>query len=256
MGNYLTMYFLYTDESGDAGEYNLSKPDKTGSPYLIYTGIIIHDIQWNQTLNILKNFRKRIAMDGILKYDQEFHCAEMVDPRKTGAYAQISVPERWRLIENFCFTIGTETKCTILAVVLDKRASSLSPAEYTKEIVTRLYQAFNHFLSKKKEHGLVFFDRANEKKISTHVRKLLSNGVDDQHNQVEKLKWILEDPVYKNSADSMFIQSADVVAYTIKEKEFPQAARKKFNADLIFKRRLLANCYKSHISEDDGIIRV
>lgn len=54
----------------------------------------------------------------------------------------------------------------------------------------------------------------------------------------------------------MFIQSADAIAYTIKEKEFPQAARKKFNADLIFKRKLLNNCYKSHVSDDDGIIRV
>jgi hypothetical protein len=83
----------------------------------------------------------------------------------------------------------------------------------------------------------------------------LGTGVTDQVIEVEKMEWILEDPVYKNSTDSMFIQSADTVAYTIKEKEFPQAARKKFSADLIFKRKLLDNCYKSHISADDGIIR-
>jgi hypothetical protein len=100
LGNILTMYFFYTDESGDAGKYDSFKPDKTGTPYLIYTGIIVHDVQWKQTLNILKNFRKRIARDGILSYDQEFHCAEMVDPKKTGAYTQISVPDRWRLIES------------------------------------------------------------------------------------------------------------------------------------------------------------
>lgn len=76
------MYFFYTDESGDAGEYDSSKPEKTGSPYLIYTGIIVHDIQWKQTLDILKNFRKRIAKDGILKYDQEFHCAEWLIRKK------------------------------------------------------------------------------------------------------------------------------------------------------------------------------
>lgn len=180
----------------------------------------------------------------------------MVDPKKTSAYAQISVPERWKLIEDFCYTIGNGTKCTIIAVVLDKRSSDLKPSEYTTEIVTKLYQAFNHFLNNKREHGLVFFDRANEKKISTHVRKLLSIGVSDQSVEIEEMKWILEDPVYKNSADSMFIQSADAIAYTIKEKEFPQAARKKFNADLIFKRKLLNNCYKSHVSDDDGIIRV
>lgn len=38
-------------------------------------------------------------------------------------------------------------------------------------------------------------------------------------------------------------------------KEFPQGSRKKFNADLIFNRKLLDNCYKSPISDTDGIIR-
>lgn len=102
------MYLCYADESGDAGSYDASKPVKNGSPYLIYTAIIIKDAQWKQSLNILKNFRKQIAREGILPYDQEFHCAELVDPHNNTIYKQISVPERWKLIESFGHVIGIQ----------------------------------------------------------------------------------------------------------------------------------------------------
>jgi len=246
------MYFCYSDESGDGGLYDAKMPEKTGSPYLIYAAVIIRDIQWKQSLNILKNFRKKIAREGYLDYDKEFHCAEMIDVHKKMLYASISVPDRWKLIEGFGHTIGMQTDFK----VLDKRKSKLEPVDYTTAIVTRLYQAYDHFLGAKKEHGIVFFDRANEKKISTHVRKLLGTGVSEQSSGVAPMTWILEDPIYKVSADSMFIQSADVTAYTFKEQEFPQPSRKKYDADLIFKRKLLKSCYHSPFSDDDGIIRV
>jgi len=53
----------------------------------------------------------------------------------------------------------------------------------------------------------------------------------------------------------MFIQSADVIAYTLKEKEFPQASRQKHQAHKIFKKKLMGVCFKSRIADDDGIIR-
>jgi hypothetical protein len=250
------MYFCYADESGDAGKFDAANPEKTGSPYLIYTELIIRDVQWKQALNIQKKFRKQIAADGILEYDKEFHCAAMIDVHKNEAYASISVPERWRIIEEYSHTIGKEAGFHILAAVLDKRKTFLKQEDFMTSIITKLYQAFDHFLTPKKEHGIFLFDRANEKKISTHVRKLLGTGVSDQQSGVEKINWILEDPFYKVSHESMFIQSADVTCYTIKEKEFPQASRKKYDADLIFKRKLAANCYVSHVSGADGIIRL
>jgi len=81
-----------------------------------------------------------------------------------------------------------------------------------------LYIKTQHLVGQKQIHGIFLFDRANEKKISTHVRILLGTGVSDQQSGVEKINWILEDPFYKASHESMFIQSADVTCYTIKER--------------------------------------
>ena len=70
-----------------------------------------------------------------------------------------------------------------------------------------------------------------------------------------RIGWVIEDPIFRVSSDSIFIQSADVIAYTLKEKDFPQTSRKKFQADRIFERKLEKVCFKSQFADEDGIIR-
>ena len=101
----------------------------------------------------------------------------------------------------------------------------------------------------------MLFDRANEKHVNTHVRKLLGTGASGESIPGIRIGWVIEDPIFRISSDSMFIQSADVIAYTLKEKEFPQASRQKHQAHKIFARKLDAICYRSKIADADGIIR-
>ena len=70
-----------------------------------------------------------------------------------------------------------------------------------------------------------------------------------------RIGWVIEDPIFRVSSDSMFIQSADVAAYTLKEKEFPQASRQKHQAHKIFARKFANICFQSKIADADGIIR-
>ncbi len=248
------MYFCYVDESGDCGKYDYHNEKKSGSKYFILTGIIIHSDRWKISLETFKAYRKKIAREAFLPYHLEFHCAELVDPRKVKEFTQISVIDRWKLISEYADVIGQNGAINILSVVIDKTKTSLDSSNYLTSSITALYQAFDEFLKEKKSHGLILFDRANEKVINTHVRKLLGTGASGDNIPGVRIGWIIEDPIFKVSSDSMFIQSADVVAYTLKEMSFPQGARKKFNADRIFKNKLLVRCYKSTISNDDGII--
>jgi hypothetical protein len=249
------MYFCYIDESGDCGEYDASNPKKTGSKFFILAAIIVASDKWKISLGTLKAFRKKIAHEGFLPYHVEFHCAEMIDPHKIKEYTQISVPERWKLMEEYAETLGQNTAFSVITVVIDKESSRLRPEEYITTAVTKLYQAFDEFLKEKESNGILFFDRANEKNITTHVRKLLGTGASGESIPGIKIGWVLEDPIFRVSSDSMFIQSADVVAYTIKEKEFPQASRQKHQAHKIFTRKLNPILFKSKIADDDGIIR-
>ena len=249
------MYFCYVDESGDCGMYDPANPKETGSAFFILVGVIVASKKWRISLDTLKAFRKKIPREGFLPYDVEFHCAEMIDPRKVKAFTSISVPERWKLMEEFAETIGQNSAFSILTVVIDKIKSKLNQEEYLTSSITKLYQAFDEFLKAKETNGILFFDRANENTINTHVRKLLGTGASGESIPAVRIGWVIEDPIFRISSDSMFIQSADLVAYTLKEKEFPQASRQKHQAHKIFTRKLTEISFKSKIADVDGIIR-
>lgn len=249
------MYFCYVDESGDCGLYDANKPDKTGSKFFILAGIVVAANKWKISLETMKAFRKKIAREGSLPYHIEFHCAEMIDPHKVKEFTQISVPARWKLMEEYAETLGQNAAFSLITVVIDKAKSSLKPEEYLTTAVTKLYQAYDEFLKMNETNGILFFDRANEKHINTHVRKLLGTGASGESIPDIRIGWVLEDPIFRISSDSMFIQSADLAAYTLKEKEFPQASRQKHQAHKIFNRKLTSIVFKSIIADDDGIIR-
>jgi hypothetical protein len=118
--------------------------------------------------------------------------------------------------------------------------------------VTKLYQAYDEFLKERDGQGILFFDRANEKHINSHVRKLLGTGSSGETIPDVRIVRVLEDPIFRVSADSMYVQAADIVAYTLKEQEFPQASRKKFNADRIFARRIQPVVFKSKLADGDA----
>ena len=48
------------------------------SRYFIPAGVIVAANKWKISFEILKAFRKKIAREGFLAYDVEFHCAEMI----------------------------------------------------------------------------------------------------------------------------------------------------------------------------------
>jgi hypothetical protein len=203
----------------------------------------------------LKSFRRKIAKEGVLKYDVEFHCSELIDPHKIKEYNQISVRDRWMLIDEFAQTIGNYGNFHLIAIVIDKKQTKLKPEDYHTTALTKLYQHFDFFLKNSKQFGIVFLDRTNERKLATHVRTLLQTG--NTHSKTDMpLHWILEDPIFKNSADSIFIQAADVVAYSLKEQEFPRASKKKFLADRIFGKQLEKRFFANKSIGKNGIIRL
>lgn len=250
------MYFCYIDESGDCGKFDSQNPDKSGSKYFIISGIIVGANRWKLSLETFKSFRKKIAREAYLPYHIEFHCAELIDPRKVKEFTQVKVADRWKLISEYASIIGQNGALMLLNVVIDKTKTKLEPGNFLTAAVTEIYQAFDEFLKAKEENGIVIFDRANEKHINTHVRKLLGTGASGEKIPDVRIGWVIEDPIFRVSSDSIFIQSSDVVAYTLKEMEFPQGARKKFHADKIFLKNLKDKCFKSKNSDEFGIIRI
>ena len=250
------MYFCYVDESGDAGKYDPENAGKSGSPYFILTGMIVEADKWKASLDVIKSFRKHLAAKAYLPYEVEFHCSEIIDPHKIAVLRQISIPDRWGLISGFAETIGRRIPCAIIAVVVKKATCRLITGDYNLDAIVTLYQAFDEFLKMHMAYGSVLFDRTSEKSVTTYIRGLMGTGPGNRSFPDIHIGRIIEDPIFRESSHSFFIQAADVIAYTLKEKEFPIASRKKFSADRIFQNMLIDRCIRCSLTGEDGIIRI
>jgi hypothetical protein len=87
------MYILYVDESGDSGMVN------TPSPYFVLTGIVVHELRWNEYLDRLVDFRKRMRNKFGLLLREEIHCARMIN--KPGELVRIKRNDRLTILRNF-----------------------------------------------------------------------------------------------------------------------------------------------------------
>ncbi|NBC56895.1 MAG: hypothetical protein GVY05_01220 [Bacteroidetes bacterium] len=66
---------------------------------------------------------------------------------------------------------------------------------------------------------------------------------------------ILEDPFSRNSAQSYFIQTVDIIAHLLYRKEYPKGSLKKYGMEHLFNRLEPVLLKKASKSDNLGIVR-
>ena len=159
------MYFLYVDESGDSGMLN------TPSPYFVLTGIVVHELRWNEYLDRLVDFRKRMRnMFGLL-LREEIHCARMIN--KPGELVRIQRNDRLTILRNFTAELAAMPDLSVINIVVEKRLKA-SNYDVTEAAWTMLIQRFSNTMSHRNfsgpanpdERGMVVPDMSEVKKIT------------------------------------------------------------------------------------------
>ena len=87
------MYFLYVDESGDSG----LRPG--ASPYFALSGVVIHELRWNEYLEQVVDFRKRMRTTFGLLLREEIHAAHFLN--RPGPLVRIKRNDRLSIIRHF-----------------------------------------------------------------------------------------------------------------------------------------------------------
>ena len=103
---------------------------------------------------------------------------------------------------------------------------------------SRLLQRYDTYLKKEaKDKGIVIVDDTDSIKLQSLQRKmrvynpLPSHYSNNSYNS--PIDNIIEDPFSRNSNQSYFIQTVDVIAHLLYRKEYPKGSLKKFNDLLI-----------------------
>jgi len=215
---------MYVDESGDIG--------LTGSPtrYFVLTGLVLHELRWRQTLDELIAFRREQKTAFGLKLREEIHA---------------SMPD-----------------LSLICVVVDK---ANKPATYDvfdaawKALIQRFENTLAHrnFPGPRNpdDMGMLFPDRSDEKKLNALLRRMRAfNPVPSQPSSGYRnlqIRTIIEDPNYRDSSHSYFIQSVDVTAFLLYQHLAPSACIKKKSGQNYFGR--LAPIVCKHASPKDPL---
>jgi len=255
------MYFMYVDESGDNGLLN------SPTRYFTLSGIIIHELRWNECLEQLIEFRKRMRNSFGLLMREEIHSAHLIN--RPGELVRIKRNDRLTIIRAFINEVAHLPDINIINVVVDKQDKS-EEYDVMSKAWEALIQRFSNTMSSRNfpgpvntdERGMIIPDNTDVNKIRSLLRKMRKyNPVPNQSNYGQgyrnlTIRNLVEDPFFKDSRDSYFIQAADVVAFSLYQSIAPSAYMKKKYAKNYFYKLDRVLCKRASSKDPNGIVRL
>src|SRR6185437_3361216 len=255
------MYLMYVDESGDSGLIN------SPTRYFVLTGLVIHELRWRQYLEQIIDFRKRMKQLYSLKLREELHGAAFIS--HPGDLIRIKRYDRLAIIREFAAELSSMHDINLINIVVDKQGKS---AQYDvfEAAWKALIQRFENTLSHRNftgpanpdDRGIIFCDHTDDKKLKKMLRKMHQyNPVPNHHSRGEgyrnlPLSNIIEDPSFRDSRHSYFVQATDLASFLLYQKIAPSLYMKKKSGNNYFSKLDPILCRVASSSDPDGIVRL
>jgi hypothetical protein len=255
------MYLLYVDESGDPGL--IESPTR----YFVLTGLVVHELRWSGYLESLILFRQRLKERFGLKLREEFHAASFIT--RPGELVRIPRNDRLTMIRSFTDLLANLGDISIINVIVDKQGKR---ADYDvfQSAWSVLLQRFENTLSHHNfpgpanpdEKGIILCDHTDDKKLLQLLRRRRHyNPVPNRMGfgtgyRNLPLQYIVEDPCFRDSRHSYFIQAVDLAAFVLYQKMSPSSYMKKKSAHNYFNRLHPVLCRWASTTDPEGIVRL
>ena len=200
------MHLIYIDDSGD-------------EELCVFSALTIRANKWNACLEEVRKFRHDLqTSDGISIY-AEFHAWKFVSGRGKIADRVVTKGRRCQIFKQTLQIVTTLPEARLFNAVFPTKANV--PA------YEALLGSINQSLQQQDSYAILICDEGKETIYTQLVRRMqtLKNGVIDR---------ILEDPFFKQSDQSYFIQLSDFCAYALLRQERPIASKTKYGLDQAF----------------------
>jgi len=255
------MFLIYVDESGDSGLIN------SPSRYFVLTGLVIHELRWQNYLEQLIDFRRRIKSRYGLHLQQEIHAAHFIT--RPGALITIKRHDRLAILREFADELATMKDINIINIVIDKQGKA--PGYDVFEMAWKvLIQRFENTMSRRNfsgpanpdERGMLFPDRTDDKKLQQLLRRMRRfNPIPNQSSYGSGyrnllLNNIIEDPNFRESHHSYFVQAADLAAYLLYQSIAPNSYMRKKSGHNYFRRLDSILCKVASRTDPDGVVQL
>lgn len=241
------MHFIYIDDS-------------TERPLNIFSALCVPCDKWDEVFSVLKLWRKNLRDVHGIPLNFELHATEFLSGR--GSSGRLSELSRHKRAQIFHSTVN------ITEWLFDQKGCSLfNVANYSDnqfEAFERLLNRINRTMTARNSRCHLICDQGKEAQYIKLVRKLkVHNPIPSRYGEWADgsttrnmpLDRILEDPQFKDSKSSYFIQHVDFIAYSLLRREQPTPKTKRHGVHKTFEQ--LDNCLEKVCNRRDpkGIIR-
>lgn len=216
------MWFAYIDESKD------------DNGFFIYTALVTNGERWASTFAKVKDFRRKLKEDHGIFISKEMHAWKFAAGKGRIADHPIFKPERAEIFRKVMRFI-VESKCFVVV------SSCNTNEQYAFE---RLMNRMNRTAASRGQTVLLFFDEGEEAEITRRIRRMrVHNPIPSRFGawigtgkatKSLPLENFVEDPVFKDSKASYFIQLADFCAYAMLRMERPIPSRTALGYDTMY----------------------
>ena len=236
------MYLMYVDESGDSG--------LRGSPtqYFVLSGLVVHELRWQRTLDNLVKFRQRMRSKFGLLLREEIHAGHMLS--KPGDLVRLSRNDRLTIIRHFIDELALMPFLNIITVRVFKtgKRPGYDPFEKAWQALIQRFEntmAGRNFPQPRNqlERGLIICDETDEATLRRVYRRMrVYNPVPNIRSRFGAgyrqlpLQRMVEDPSMRRSHHSYFIQAVDVAAFAAYQWYAPSSYIRKKGARNYFQR--------------------
>lgn len=244
------MHLIYIDESKDT---------EVRPKTYIYSALCISDDAWRRAFDRIRDYRRDLRQNYGIYIKKELHACEFVSGKGMVADRPIYKQQRAQIFRETIQFMGNMGGAPQKACLFN---SICDNPDWAME---RLINRIQRTMVKWDSHALLLFDEGEEAAFKKKIRKMnvfnpISSryGVWQDTGQVTRnivIDRILEDPFFKKSDESYFIQMVDFCAYALLRKERPLASKTRFGIDQAFDD-LEKLCFKDANYKDPmGVIR-
>lgn len=255
------MYLMYVDESGDTGH------DGSPTDHFVLTGFVVQEADWLDSLERLIAFRRRMGAAFGLPLRAELHASHLLT--RPGALVRIAKNDRLTIIRAFANEVAQFRYARCICVHVDKTTKDPGYDVFERAWMA-LIQRFSNTLTYGNfprgtgtgEKGMIFPDDTDQVKLKRLLGRM--RRYNPIPNQVQfgagyrdlPIDRIIEYPSFRDSAESLFVQVADLIAFLLYQEIAPSAYMRKTGGRSYFGR--LAPILLTRASSNDprGIVRL
>ncbi len=243
------MFVFYVDASFDQEKF-------------VVSALRLPLAEWRECFDRAKQFRQDLKKQYGIYVRKELHARDFVSGRGDYSSKMLSKGLRCRIFGEILTSITALPEVEIINVCV---AVPGCPVDPYLRAVERLLNRIQANLEDNQTCGLVIFDEGKEGMIRKVARqRVVFNWIPSKYGgwqtgQPRKniaISRVLEDPIFKRSESSYFLQLVDAVAFAILKKEVAPTPRvTKYRLDTAFTALQGVFCLKASPDDPQGIER-